>query len=293
MKYCKRTIQSNFDTLRSSIGFTLVELLVALVVGTVVLGVTISIYIMQQRTFRRQNMIVSTQQNIRSAFMLMETELRMAGYDPDLTDSFGMTDITLDAGGNGTLTFTADNGSGGSADNGTVDPDETISYALYDAASTIGNRDLGRTVGAGPTELLAEGIEALGFAFAFDNDQDGRLDFNDDDNDGVMDTPPGGNEGLYWAVDSDGDNILDTNLDTNKDGLIDTADGTAALPENINADRIRAVRIFLLARTKAPDFGYTDNKTYVIGSRTVNPTASDSYRRRLLTATVKCRNLGL
>ena len=141
------------------------------------------------------------------------------------TDLFGITDIRLDAAQNGTLAFTADMGDA-NADNGFLDGNETFTYALYDSATTpaVGNLDLGRTVGTvgvDPTELVAAGIEALGFAFAFDADADGRLDFNDINGNGEMDPP---NEGIYWAVDSDGDNDLDLELDTNKDGDVNTAD---------------------------------------------------------------------
>jgi type IV pilus assembly protein PilW len=238
-------------------------------------------------------MKLSSQRNLRNSLNLMETEIRMAGYDRMETDLFGITDVKMDADSNGTITFTFDDGNTGHANNGVLDGDETITYALYDASETssTGNLDLRRTVG-GNTQLLAEGIEALGFAFAFDDNEDGVLDFNDDDADGELDAPPGGNEGIYWAVDTDGDNILDTNLDTNKDGRIDLGDGTAGLPFSVSTDRIRAVKIFLLSRTRGPDRGYVDKNTYVVGfRRIINP--GDSFRRQLMELTVKCRNLGL
>jgi type IV pilus assembly protein PilW len=249
---------------------------------------------MQQDTFKRETMKLSSQRNLRNSLNLMETEIRMAGYDRMETDLFGITDVRMDANSNGRITFTFDDGNVGNANNGTLDGDETITYALYDSTTTplTGNFDLGRTEGGGGTELLAEGIEALGFAFAFDDDEDGVLDFNDDDADGELDAPPGGNEGIYWAVDTDGDNILDTNLDTNKDGRIDVGDGTAGLPFSVSPDRIRAVKIFLLSRTRGPDRGYVDKHTYVVGfRRIINP--GDSFRRQLMELTVKCRNLGL
>jgi type IV pilus assembly protein PilW len=139
---------------------------------------------------------------------------------------------------------------------------------------------------------LAEGIEAIGFAFAFDNDEDGRIDFNDDDADGVLDAPPAGNEGVYWAVDTDGDNLLDTNLDTTRDGRVDLSDGNSALPFTVDPDRIRAVKIFVLSRTKGPDPKYIDKNSYVIGFRRIN-NPGDNYRRQFLELTVKCRNMGL
>jgi type IV pilus assembly protein PilW len=249
---------------------------------------------MQQASFRRETMKLASQRNLRSALNLMETEIRMAGYDRQETDIFGITTFNLDADSNGTISFTLDNGTGGGADNGILDADETITYAIFDSPMTtqVGNLDLGRSVGAGAPVLLAEGIEALGFAFAFDNDEDGGIDFNDDDADGELDAPPAGNEGVYWAVDTDSDNLLDTNLDTNQDGRIDLSDGNSALPFTVGPDRIRAVKILVLSRTKGPDPSYVDNNSYVVGfRRVINP--GDNFRRQMLDLTVKCRNLGL
>ena len=275
-------------------GFTLLELCVSMVLGLLVLVVIYAIHDMQQDTFKRETMKLSSQRNLRNSLNLMETEIRMAGYDRMETDLFGITDVRMDANSNGKITFTFDDGNAGNANNGTLNGDETITYAIYDSPTTslTGNFDLGRTVGGGATELLAEGIEALGFAFAFDNDEDGVLDFNDDDADGEIDLPPGGNEGIYWAVDTDGDNILDSNLDTNRDGRIDVGDGVAGLPFTVSPERIRAVKIFLLSRTRGPDKGYVDKHSYIVGfRRIINP--GDSFRRQLMELTVKCRNLGL
>jgi type IV pilus assembly protein PilW len=293
MQYSNTTTRFYVEKFRTNAGFTLIELMVALVVGAVVIALMYSIYTVQQRSFRRETMVVDAQQNVRTAFLLIEKELRMVGYDRNNTDLFGITDIRLDAAGNSTLTFTADMGDG-NADNGFLDGNETFTYALYDSATTpaVGNLDLGRTVGTvgvDPTELVAAGIEALGFAFAFDADADGRLDFNDIDGDDIMDPP---NEGIYWAVDSDGDNDLDLELDTNKDGEVNTADGTAALPADVAVDRIRAVKIFILSRTKWLDLSYTNNEIYKVG-RQVVAGGGDQYRRRLLVTTVRGRNLGL
>lgn len=288
------THTSGFDTLRLNGGFTLMELMVTLALTSIIIAVIYSAYTLQQRTFRRETLVVAAQQNARNALFLMENEIRMAGYDRHNTDLFGITDIRLDAAGFGTLTFTADYGFLTNTDNGTVDGDETITYALYDAGSTmaVGNFDLGRDDDGGATlpDLVAEGIEALGFAFAFDDDADGQLDIS-------------ANGNVIWAVDSDSDNDLDATLDNDDDGdidqdddvnndnVIDTTDG--ALPSEVDIDRIRAIKVFILARTKSPDFGFNDTSTYVVGSRIVDPPAGDSFRRRLLSTTVKCRNIGL
>jgi len=57
---------------------------------------------------------------------------------------------------------------------------------------------------------------------------------------------------------------------------------------------IRSVQITLVARTGRGDPGYTNNTSYQNhqGS-TIYTAPNDSFRRKLLTAEVKCRNLGL
>jgi type IV pilus assembly protein PilW len=282
MKDSIKSTQSFLEKARTNTGFTLIELMVALVVGAIVITIIYSIYTMQQRSFKRETMIVRTQQNARSALIFMERDIRMAGYDRLNTDLFSITDIREDADGNGTLTFTADILN---ADNGVLDTGETFTYELYDAGSTslVGNLDLSRTDDLNGQRLVAAGIEALGFAFAFDSDADGMLD-----------TAPAGH--VIWAVDSDGDNDLDLNLETNGDGEVNTADGTETLNSigypDVDVSRIRAIKIFLLARTKGMDLSYSNNENYRVGRQVVSGNG-DQFRRRLLVTTVKCRNMGL
>jgi type IV pilus assembly protein PilW len=57
---------------------------------------------------------------------------------------------------------------------------------------------------------------------------------------------------------------------------------------------IRSVQITLVARTGRRDPGYTNNTSYQNQQDTTIYTApNDNFRRKLLTAEVKCRNLGL
>ena len=292
----------------SNTGFTLVEVLVAMVVGAIVLGVIFATHSVQQRSFRQESLKLAAIQNARSALAYLEQEIRMAGYDRPNSGLFGLTDIRLDGANpntaNATVAFTLDLGAGGNTDNGTLDVDETVTYQLYDSPTTTNTaaNDLGRTVN-GVTELVAEGIEAIGIAYAFDNDNDGRLDWNDIDSDNVMDSPT---EGIFWAVDTNRDNRLDTVLDTNFDGNIEAGvDTTGGQPlagyllpggvtvTMIDTERIRAAKVMLLARSKTPDLSYQDPKQYLVGTKIVPPVVGDGYHRRLLTTTVRCRNLGL
>jgi len=260
-------------------GFTLIELLIGMVAGLILIGAVYKTYINHQRSHVTQQLVVDMQQNARAAMALMKREIRMMGYDPaarDGVDNDANSTIDDESSGAGILTanggriqFTADLNF-----NWAIDPgNEDITYNL-DGSNLLRNG-----------EIVAFDIEAVGFAYAFD-----------DDNDGVLDESAGGN--VIWAIDaSSGDNKLDTRLDTNDDGLIDENDtpGGSNLGSTIDNDHIRAVRIWLLARTRQPIWKHTDNQTYVVGATHKGPGEPDwdSRRRRvLMTTTVYCRNMG-
>ena len=266
-------------------GVTLLELLVAMAVIGVVMAAIYSVYYSHQKSYVAQEQIVAMQQNLRAAIYIIEREIRMAGYDPTGSGKFGITDIglkdiddDLDVNGNSSLELTIDRDEDGVLGAG----NETVYYCIYDSPVNApdGKTDLAQRYGGGGRQLLAENIEALGFAYAFDNNGDGQLD-----------TTGAGN--IIWAIDSDNDNDLDVNLDTNDDGIIDINDNPAgaALASDVNRSRIRAIRIWLLARTNIEDRDFRNTGTYVIANQRV--IRNDGFRRRLLATTVKCRNMGL
>jgi len=122
---------------------------------------------------------------------------------------------------------------------------------------------------------------AVAFAYAFDNDGDGALDTYPAPADGIV----------IWAYDSNSDQTLDRHLDKNMNGVIDASDaGGASLSTTIGLDKIRAVRVWLLAQTRYPVPGYVDNETYVVGGRLVTP--ANNYKHCLLDGMVLCRNMG-
>jgi len=280
-------------------GFTLIEIMIVLAISGIFMGALYQVFNSQQKSYMIQEDVASMQQSIRAAMMMLTDDIRMAGYDSQLTDLFGITDIrprdianNVDTGinGNSSIQFTED-----LDDNGLIGGGETIQYSVYDFIASDQNLDLGRDSGSG-RRLLAENILAFGLAFAFDNDFDDELDTYTAAN-------PGATQNIIWAVDSDGDNDLDTNLDTNLDGVIDINDspgglgtngiiGGVALASDVPISSIRAVRVWLLAETDRPETGPNATITYVIGKYVRTPN-NNNRKIRLLTATIQCRNLGL
>ena len=261
-------------------GFTLVELLVAMTIGLAVMAAIYSTYNSQQQQYLVQEQVSGMQQNLRASVYFIARETRMAGYDPTESGNFALTNVTLDGNGDSTITFQAD-----FDDDGTLGADETIAYSIFDSGAD-GITDLARNDGGG-NQLLAQGVESLGLAYAFDEDGDGELDTS------------GGN--VIWAVDTNGDNQLDLNLDTDGDGRIDISDDTTAgngviegvaLGTPVPLADIRAVKIWILARTDQVIRGFHDTNGYVVGRRVITPVGDDNrFKRRLLTTTVRCRNL--
>ena len=63
-------------------GFTLVELLIAMVIASLVMAAVYSVYYTQQKSYIVQEEVAAMHQNLRAAMFFMEKEIRMAGCDP-------------------------------------------------------------------------------------------------------------------------------------------------------------------------------------------------------------------
>ncbi len=140
-------------------GFTIIEMLIAMVVSSLLMGGIYTIFTSQMRVSTTQEQIAAVQQNIRSAMYVMEKEIRMAGYGGTLTGGTAT----------GFTTATATNMSFDYLTNSS-DPTQTqftITYALV-------NNNLTRTVddpATGQTQsIVAENIEAVEFCYTYTDD---------------------------------------------------------------------------------------------------------------------------
>lgn len=280
-------------------GFTIVELLVALVVAMVVLGAAYSAFVIHQRHFANQRLVMRAQQNLRGALIILEQELRMVGYDPEDSGGFGIVDVRrydvvahheCNPDGQPVLFYTYDVDEDGRLDDSNRNRERNKEHARFRISDMDNNGHICLTWdnGAGRNPL-AEDIQAIGFAYAVDTDRDGKCD-----------SWPGGGS-LIWAVDSDNDNLLDTDIDTNGDGhidatddmngdhRIDAADGRALNPQ-VSLDCIRAVRVWVLAVTPGRLQGRENKRTLVVGDRILTPD-DDGKMRLVLQTRVHCRNL--
>lgn len=279
-------------------GLTIVELMVVLLLAAVITAAIYKTFPAQQKAVISQEQVTEMQQQLRAAMTVMQKEIRMAGYNPLRTttackpwiqtakvdeikfrmDVVGGDSDGIDNDGDGRVDETDENIY---PDGDCDDTNETITYSLY--VNPQGIRTLGRKASvAGRTQTIAENIEAVGFAYAFDDDGDGQLD-----RDSV------GNE-IIWAIDAAAENRLSRSLDTNRDGEVDRYDNPDGeeLRPTVEISKIRAVKIWLLARSERPDPNYTNTAgTYAVSSRRIQ--AQDGHRYRLLATTVHCPNMGL
>ena len=279
---------------RNQLGFTLVELLITMAISAIVLTGIYTVLEDLRKSSIQQVELSTLQQNQRGALAIMERELRLIGMDMQQSNQFNPqfhvtdvrkfqitapdTDANLDVTPTGSpiLRMSLDLN-----DNQTLDGNETITYSLYDRdgdgqapyeLSRSTDNTAGPDVISGPErELVAEGIDAIGFAYAFDADDDGEIDRK------VL--VPGEPPAIIWAVDTDNDGRLDSDL------------GNNLLPAPVRPEAIRAVQFWILGRVQRPDPSYVDKKSYSVGAGLPKGPYNDHFRRWLLSEIVHCRNL--
>lgn len=146
----------------SNQGFTMIELLVAMVVSLLAMAAIYSTFLAQHRSYQVQEETAEMQQNIRAAMFYMQREIRMAGSDP-----FNVGGIGITAANANSITFTEDinGGASGTVPDGvitaTAAASENISYSL-DAS-----RNLIRNAGGG-NQIVAQNIDWLDFVYLDD-----------------------------------------------------------------------------------------------------------------------------
>lgn len=145
-------------------GFTLVELLIAMVVSGMVISGTVVMFRTMVRDHNTEVRIITMQQNLRSTMQYIARYIRMAGYDPTEQASAGFTTMLSNQ-----IAFTRDKGtlSGGTVDNdpnGTIDAhwEEQIEFRLREGR-------IERMDAANNPQLLAENIDALNFVYLDDD----------------------------------------------------------------------------------------------------------------------------
>ena len=133
-------------------GFTLIEMLVSIAIGTLIMGIGLSLFYAQRKSFSVQEQISEMQQNLRAGMHVMSREIRMAGYGTTSTNIFTVFET-------GTITFYADLDDDGTA--------EEITYKYDVGDSEIERKE--EEPPSGPwTQPIAENIDVLSFSYGTD-----------------------------------------------------------------------------------------------------------------------------
>jgi hypothetical protein len=246
------------------------------------------------------------QQGLRGSLHILTMDLRNALRDPSPRQQSRFTDNTrcYDLSGNQSasgqpgIEFTSlrldQDG------DGVFETPQTVLYRVLDP-NGFGIPGLYRWANPDPADvgpadpngrLVAEGIQAIGFGFAYDIDGDDLLERFPDPNPDL--------QRILWAVDSDNNGDLDAILDTKNQGVIDEIDDSNddgritnndyALGTPATLDQVRMVRIFLLVVSVRPlNDNMIDQHTYVVGNQ-VFEQPNDRFKRRLMTIDVALRN---
>jgi type IV pilus assembly protein PilW len=134
-------------------GFTILELVVALAISLILMGIAVKIFLVQQKAYNVQEQLSEMQQNIRAAMDIIVRETKMAGYDATGSGGFdgignnsSATSIQILADLDGTDTTTGTN--------------EDITYKYYDTVEyPLQIKRKGST--GGNFQPLAENIQAF------------------------------------------------------------------------------------------------------------------------------------
>lgn len=137
-------------------GFTLIELMVALAIASIVLAAVVKLFTIYNSSYTKQNVAADVQQVVRAGVDFMAQSIRMAGLDAAGTGNFGISVATSSS-----ITFSADFDLSG----GVPGPTETISYFLnadelqssLDAIPLVENLDIANGPGLTFTYLDESG----------------------------------------------------------------------------------------------------------------------------------------
>ena len=140
---------------RREAGLSTIDTLIGLAVGSILVVVTLHVFVSQVNTTSIHHQVVDMQENARIGLDVMLREIRMAGYDPTTAAGADLTEAIVDR-----IRFTRDiNGNGD-----TADPDEDVIWALFDTDGD-GDTDLGRSTDGATFEAVVDDIQALQFDY--------------------------------------------------------------------------------------------------------------------------------
>lgn len=300
-------------------GFTLVELLVAMAIAAVILTAIFKTFKSQQDSYVVQSQLAMTQQNVRGAMQLISRDIQMAGYYTNFETSI----ITMDwddMGGDESMhpiIYARDNIS--AVGDGIKDNTDLIVIvkASMENGRQLASGEAASGTTASSTLRDAGNLTENKYALLVKNDLSRAEFFRVTNSTGIITLSKSLVESyteddwifradiiIYYVDDADPDhpNLMRRNLGNNEQAQVMAEDidniqfryvldDGSKVESGFNEREVRAVEIYLLARTRHIIRGYTDPNRYKFAN--IDETPGDGYRRRLLKALIKTRNIGL
>jgi prepilin-type N-terminal cleavage/methylation domain-containing protein len=150
-----RPFKKHRRVLRSSAGFTMVEMLMALAIFSIAFGTIYKSFEHLTRSTTKENVRAGTQQGARISVDFMVQDIRLAGLNPLGTPGIGLQAISPDS-----IQFTMDANFDGDDD----DTFEDITYALTGSGTLMQTNHLG-------AEVLIDNVTSLNFTYLDSDDQ--------------------------------------------------------------------------------------------------------------------------
>ena len=157
-------------------GFTLIEMLLAMAVGSIVAAAIFGVYIALNSSYTIQNAAADVQQDLRAGMDFMVEDLMMAGLDPK-----GTADARIEAARADYIRFTSDRNM-----NGTVEEVdfEIITYS-YDSGTDQLSQCLYEGTGSDDWETLLDNVSGFSFSYLDVDGNDLGDPVNNDDLDAI------------------------------------------------------------------------------------------------------------
>ncbi|MQM39532.1 hypothetical protein KBTX_03561 [wastewater metagenome] len=234
-------------------GLTLIELMIALVLGLMLSAGAVQLFIANKQSYRLQDALARVQENGRFAVHRLSRDIRMAGYHDPLASA---APDAFDSG------RTADGGGSGANDQIAVVrvyPGETATDCLGNSVSAGGERVINVYQVNGNGSLACYGVDP------------------------ATGSPIEGSEPLIDGVDSF---QVEYGVDSDDDGSVDTYETAGSVSD---WGEVIAVRLALLLRTREDNLRAAESNTYTVLGEDVTP-GNDGRLRSAFETTVVLRN---
>lgn len=307
---------------RRQTGLSLIELMVALTIGSILLAGTVFVYVQSRNSYGVNETVARLQETARYALSVIEPDVRMSSYwglvnDPDLItnyarqadpvsavapgaaanlcgNNFAVDLYTTVEGDDNGYALACNPGPGGNASptSDTLTVRRVTGVATAAAAgqlkvyTTRANGQIFNAAAApGPLAPMGRVNDLIVNTYYVSADSDERAGLPSLRRQALINGPAFQDQEVIPGVED-----MQIQLGIEPTGLGGTAtqyiDPDDAIPVEA---QVVAVRIWILVRANDPEVGFTDNRTYTYGNR-VGYQPNDGFRRVLFSRTVQVRN---